>query len=185
VAVQHFVKWRSQSSPIANAKWLMATSLQITSFALVEIIIVEHATYKISLPPKILWIVTLMSYTSYSSLRQGDSGGPLNYKGSDGSWKQIGVTSFGSTEGCQRNRPNGYTRISSYSSWIQSSISPSSSTTSSTKAPTTSYSSTTTTSKVTTTDTTLPFSGGHQTYAFLSSSLVSIVLLIICIWPIV
>ncbi|EFX72708.1 hypothetical protein DAPPUDRAFT_215874 [Daphnia pulex] len=116
---------------------------------------------------------------NYRGTCNGDSGGPMNYKGSDGSWKQIGIVSFGSTEGCQKNHPNGYTRISSYSSWIQSIISPSSSPTTSTKIPTTTYSSIT--NKMTTTR---PSSGGDQTSAFLSSSLISILLLIICIGPI-
>ncbi|XP_046448014.1 brachyurin-like [Daphnia pulex] len=50
----------------------------------------------------------------------GDSGGPMNYKQPDGRWKQIGIISFGSTEGCQKGHPNGYTRLSSYSStWIK------------------------------------------------------------------
>ena len=35
---------------------------------------------------------------------QGDSGGSMNYKQMDGRWKQIGIISFGSTEGCQKKR---------------------------------------------------------------------------------
>jgi secreted trypsin-like serine protease len=78
----------------------------------------------------------------------------LNYQGPDGSWKQIGIVSFGSGDGCQMNRPNGYTRISSYSSWIQNAISLSSN------------------------------SGGKQISAFLSSSLLfSILLVITCVGP--
>ena len=41
------------------------------------------------------------------------------FKQPDGSWIQTGIVSFGSKEGCQKNYPNGYTRVSSYSSWIQ------------------------------------------------------------------
>ena len=44
----------------------------------------------------------------------------MNYKQPDGRWKQIGIVSFISTDGCQKNHPSGYTRLSSYSSsWIR------------------------------------------------------------------
>ncbi|XP_057376845.1 brachyurin-like [Daphnia carinata] len=49
----------------------------------------------------------------------GDSGGPMNFQQSDGTWKQIGIIAFGSGQGCQKGHPSGFTRISSYSSWIE------------------------------------------------------------------
>lgn len=52
----------------------------------------------------------------------GDSGGPMNFQQPDGTWKQIGIISFGSDQGCQKGHPSGYTRISSYSSWIEETI---------------------------------------------------------------
>ncbi|EFX82246.1 hypothetical protein DAPPUDRAFT_49162 [Daphnia pulex] len=91
---------------------------------------------------------------------KSDSGGPLIFKESNGKWNQIGIVSFGSTLGCQKNFPSGYTRISSYSSWIQGVIAP----TAPTKSP-----STVTSTPVPTTS---PYSSGPHTYAFLSVSLV-------------
>ena len=52
-------------------------------------------------------------------LFQGDSGGPMNYKMPDGKWKQIGIVSFGSDQGCEKGYPNGFTRVSSFADWIQ------------------------------------------------------------------
>lgn len=52
----------------------------------------------------------------------------MNYKQPDEIWIQIGITSFASLEGCQKGFPEGFTRVSSYSSWIQSVITPSTST---------------------------------------------------------
>nr|CAH0105974.1 unnamed protein product [Daphnia galeata] len=49
----------------------------------------------------------------------GDSGGPMNYKMPDGKWKQIGIVSFGSDQGCEKGYPNGFTRVSSFADWIQ------------------------------------------------------------------
>lgn len=62
----------------------------------------------------------------------GDNGGPLIFRESNGRWKQIGIVSFVSSQGCQTGYPYGYTRLSSYSTWVQnvmSSYSGSSSTT--------------------------------------------------------
>jgi Trypsin len=51
----------------------------------------------------------------------GDSGGPLFEKKYDGSMIQMGLVSFGN--GCARaNRPGVYTRLSSYSEWIDQQI---------------------------------------------------------------
>ncbi|KPJ12032.1 Collagenase [Papilio machaon] len=46
----------------------------------------------------------------------GDSGGPLT---TDNRNTLIGVTSFGSARGCQRNLPAGFARVSSFNSWIR------------------------------------------------------------------
>lgn len=50
---------------------------------------------------------------------QGDSGGPMNFRQVDGTWKQIGIVSFGSNQGCEKGYANGFTRVSSFASWIQ------------------------------------------------------------------
>ncbi|EDV40762.1 uncharacterized protein Dana_GF10668 [Drosophila ananassae] len=47
----------------------------------------------------------------------GDSGGPLAVNG-----VQVGVVSFGSSAGCEKGYPNGFTRITSFIPWIQSKI---------------------------------------------------------------
>ncbi|XP_029692560.1 testisin-like [Takifugu rubripes] len=57
-----------------------------------------------------------------SGICVGDGGGPLLRKHDD-RWVQSGVMSFISNLGCGiRNAPDGYTRVSSYQSWIQSQI---------------------------------------------------------------
>jgi secreted trypsin-like serine protease len=61
----------------------------------------------------------IFDYYKFLELKQGDSGGPMNYKQSNGRWKQIGIVSFGSFVNCQSGRPYGYTRLSSYSSWVR------------------------------------------------------------------
>ncbi|XP_056626627.1 serine protease 27 [Triplophysa dalaica] len=49
---------------------------------------------------------------------QGDSGGPLVCQISDGSWVQAGIVSF--SLGCAKeNRPGVYTKVSSFTSYIQ------------------------------------------------------------------
>jgi secreted trypsin-like serine protease len=47
----------------------------------------------------------------------GDSGGPLITK--DAIPLQVGVVSFGSASGCLSSKPQGFTRVSSYASWIE------------------------------------------------------------------
>lgn len=48
----------------------------------------------------------------------GDSGGPLAVR-RGGRSVQIGVVSFGSPLGCERDIPDGYARITSFHEWIQ------------------------------------------------------------------
>lgn len=52
---------------------------------------------------------------------QGDSGGPLFVRDSGGTYRQVGITSFGF--GCARAAtPGVYTRVASFTSWIESTI---------------------------------------------------------------
>ncbi|XP_068627372.1 collagenase-like [Battus philenor] len=51
----------------------------------------------------------------------GDSGGPLTINTS-GQRVIIGVTSFGSSRGCQAGLPAGFARVTSFASWIQSQL---------------------------------------------------------------
>lgn len=65
-------------------------------------------------------IVSTMICTSRTrgGVCNGDSGGPMIYL-VDGSWIQIGITSFGASP-CESVIPNGFTRVQSYLSWITS-----------------------------------------------------------------
>ena len=49
----------------------------------------------------------------------GDSGGPLNHREADGRYKQIGVTSFVSSGGCENKLPHGFTRMTSFLDWVE------------------------------------------------------------------
>ena len=50
---------------------------------------------------------------------QGDSGGALVIQNGN-SYTQIGVVSFVSSLGCASDYPSGYTRVTSFLSWIAS-----------------------------------------------------------------
>jgi len=56
--------------------------------------------------------------SSNGGVCNGDSGGPLNWPQEDGSYIQIGVTSFVSGAGCESGDPHGFTRTSKYLDWI-------------------------------------------------------------------
>jgi len=48
----------------------------------------------------------------------GDSGSSMGYQGADGRYTSIGITSFGSSAGCESGAPDVFTRTSSYLDWI-------------------------------------------------------------------
>jgi len=48
----------------------------------------------------------------------GDSGGPIHFV-TDGVFKQIGITSFGSSLGCEIGSHAGFTRVASFLEWIE------------------------------------------------------------------
>jgi len=50
---------------------------------------------------------------------QGDSGGVLALQDVDSIWVQVGVTSFGSSRGCEREIPVGFARVEFYLDWIK------------------------------------------------------------------
>lgn len=54
-----------------------------------------------------------------NSVCNGDSGGPLTVR-RQGQSLQVGVVSFGSPLGCERDVPDGYARVSSFFTWVQS-----------------------------------------------------------------
>jgi len=49
----------------------------------------------------------------------GDSGGTLNHNEGGNKWKQIGVTSFVSSAGCESGNPHGFTRVTHFLQWIE------------------------------------------------------------------
>ena len=51
------------------------------------------------------------------SMRQGDSGGPLSYI-NNGVYNQVGIVSFGSSNGCEIEVPAAFARVSSFATWI-------------------------------------------------------------------
>jgi len=51
----------------------------------------------------------------------GDSGGPLQCHREDGSWVQVGITSFVKT-GCGEQSPGGFARVSAFHDWILETI---------------------------------------------------------------
>ncbi|KAH8270501.1 hypothetical protein KR018_010904, partial [Drosophila ironensis] len=58
--------------------------------------------------------VICVATTNAISTCQGDSGGPLTVDGT-----LIGITSFGSPDGCEVNAPAAFTRVTSYLDWIK------------------------------------------------------------------
>lgn len=54
-----------------------------------------------------------------NSVCNGDSGGPLAIRDAQGRSVQVGVVSFGSPLGCERDVPDGYARVSHFFSWVQ------------------------------------------------------------------
>ncbi|KAL7828631.1 hypothetical protein SRHO_G00322650 [Serrasalmus rhombeus] len=53
----------------------------------------------------------------------GDSGGPLNCQNADGAWEVHGIVSFGSGLSCNlTKKPTVFTRVTSYITWINSTI---------------------------------------------------------------
>merc|ERR1712212_717043 len=58
--------------------------------------------------------VICIDTTGGKSSCNGDSGGPLNYNG-----KTYGITSFGSSAGCEKGYPGAFTRVHYYLDWIE------------------------------------------------------------------
>lgn len=54
-----------------------------------------------------------------NSVCNGDSGGPLTVRDAENRSLQVGVVSFGSPLGCERDVPDGYARVSHFFTWVQ------------------------------------------------------------------
>ncbi|EFX83646.1 hypothetical protein DAPPUDRAFT_100270 [Daphnia pulex] len=72
-------------------------------------------------------------------------GEPLIFRQSNSRWKQIGIVSFVSSQGCQTGYPYGYKRLGSYLTWVQNVMSSYSGSSSTTTTPSPSSSSQTST----------------------------------------
>lgn len=57
-----------------------------------------------------------------ASVCSGDSGGPYTFTINSVEYL-IGITSFGSIEGCEKGFPAGFTRVTKYIDWIESTMS--------------------------------------------------------------
>jgi len=74
-----------------------------------------HTYSPLSLSPS-SWICLKPSDSSTCS---GDSGGPLAIRNEDGTSTLLGLTAFGTDRECSVQRPQVFTRVSSYLEWIQ------------------------------------------------------------------
>lgn len=59
-----------------------------------------------------------VSGDDHAGVCYGDSGGPLLVQGSDGRYRQVGITSFGSADGCSNGRARVSTRVNRFLDWI-------------------------------------------------------------------
>ncbi|XP_013196252.1 collagenase [Amyelois transitella] len=96
------------NNPITNYQYLSEVSLEVISNAICA------NTYG----PSVVVNSLICVRTQGRNTCGGDSGGPLwVWVGSERNL--IGVTSFGHSSGCQTGFPAGFTRVTSYISWIQ------------------------------------------------------------------
>jgi len=93
-----------------------ATSATLRS---VQNVIITNAVCAQTYGATIIASTICMSTAGGRGTCNGDSGGPLTVP-SGGARQQIGVVSFGSASGCQRNLPSGFARVSSFRAWITS-----------------------------------------------------------------
>ncbi|XP_013178899.1 PREDICTED: collagenase-like [Papilio xuthus] len=77
-------------------------------------VITNAACQQVYGPQVIIASTLCISGAGGVSTCHGDSGGPLVANN-----QLIGVTSFGSDTGCQRNLPAGFARVTSFNSWIR------------------------------------------------------------------
>ncbi|XP_043065980.1 serine protease 1-like [Drosophila bipectinata] len=97
---------RTSDSATAVAKNLQYANLQV----------IANSVCQTSYGSKVVTngVICVASVNEVSTC-QGDSGGPLALNS-----RLIGVTSFVSSKGCEKNAPAGFTRVTSYLDWIKS-----------------------------------------------------------------
>ena len=61
-----------------------------------------------------------MSRLSLYFVSQGDSGGPMSVKDADGTFRVIGIVSWGI--GCASGYPGVYTRVTPFNQWVKDKI---------------------------------------------------------------
>lgn len=95
---------------ISDCETGVAKDLQYTKLTVIENSVCQKAFNSLIVTSKVICVATPKG----TSTCQGDSGGPLALNGT-----LIGITSFGSPDGCQVGEPAAFTRVTSYLDWIK------------------------------------------------------------------
>ncbi|XP_070141399.1 serine protease 1-like [Drosophila kikkawai] len=88
----------------------VATDLQFADLTVIENSVCQAIYGSLVVTSKVVCV----DGSNRTSICSGDSGGPLALDGT-----LIGVTSFGSADGCELGYPAGFTRVTSYLDWIK------------------------------------------------------------------
>ncbi|XP_017071157.2 transmembrane protease serine 9-like [Drosophila eugracilis] len=88
----------------------VAKDLQYTDLTVIENSVCQKAFSSLIVTSRVICVATPKG----TSTCQGDSGGPLALDGT-----LIGITSFGSPDGCEVGEPAAFTRVTSYLDWIK------------------------------------------------------------------
>ncbi|XP_017012292.2 serine protease 1-like [Drosophila takahashii] len=88
----------------------VARDLQFTDLTVIENSVCQKAFSSLIVTSRVICVATPKG----TSTCQGDSGGPLALDGT-----LIGITSFGSPDGCEVGEPAAFTRVTSYLDWIK------------------------------------------------------------------
>ncbi|XP_045451175.1 collagenase-like [Melitaea cinxia] len=97
----------SDSAGISNSQSQKHVTMQV----------ITNAVCTSTFGPSVITASTMCTATNAGSTCNGDSGGPLVI-GSGDNRQLIGITSFGSGSGCSRRLPAGFTRVTSFATWI-------------------------------------------------------------------
>ncbi|XP_059472967.1 proclotting enzyme-like isoform X2 [Neocloeon triangulifer] len=97
------------------------TSAPSKSLNYVELPIISSETCVGYYGSDIVTSATICTLITPKSTCSGDSGGPMVYKDGSNTFKQIGIVSFGSSDGCLQG-PSGFTRVTSYLGWLSEKI---------------------------------------------------------------
>ncbi|XP_043063731.1 serine protease 1-like [Drosophila ficusphila] len=88
----------------------VARNLQYTDLTVIENSVCQKSFSSLIVTSRVICVATPKG----TSTCQGDSGGPLALDGT-----LIGITSFGSPDGCEVGEPAAFTRVTSYLDWIK------------------------------------------------------------------